>query len=119
MIYSRIRPSGGMDFKFDCSSCPPDHFKDALRVLTRNLFFKINLPNWATKLTERIRRVNLEFNELKVPFPVQVSIMSSSLTQQTAIYGRNGHACRSAVMKDDRRDLFSGLLNAVNNDRDI
>ena len=45
--------------------------------------------------------------------------MSSSLTQQTAIYGRNGHACRSAVMKDDRRDLFSGLFNAVNNEWDI
>ena len=45
--------------------------------------------------------------------------MSSSLTQQTAIYGRNGHARRSPVMRDDRRDLFSGLLNAVNDDRDI
>lgn len=70
VIYSRYRPSGDMDFKFDCSSWPPDHFKDALRVLTRNLIFKVSLPNWATKLTERIRRVNLEFNELKVPFYV-------------------------------------------------
>ena len=51
---------------------PPGHqmtFKDALNVLSTNLLLKIALPKWTMILTERTRRINLAFNELKVHCP--------------------------------------------------
>ena len=49
---------------------PPGHlmtFKDALHILSSNLILKISLPGWTTNLTERTRKIELAFNELKVP----------------------------------------------------
>jgi hypothetical protein len=49
---------------------PPGHqmtFKDALHIVAQQLFLKITLPNWAMNLTAHTRKVNLAFNELKVP----------------------------------------------------
>ena len=58
---------------------PPGHqmtFKDALHVLSKNLVLKIALPKWAMNLTERTRRINLAFIEMKVPYATLVSIVS-------------------------------------------
>ena len=41
-------------------------FKDALHIVSQQLFLKITLPNWAMNLTAHTRKVNLAFNELKV-----------------------------------------------------
>ena len=50
---------------------PPGHqmtFKDALHTLASNLLLKMGgAPSWAMNLTGRTRRVNLAFDELKVP----------------------------------------------------
>jgi hypothetical protein len=71
---------------------PPGHqmtFKDALHVLSSNLIFKIALPKWSMHLTERLRRINLAFDEMKVPCPARY-LLCPRLTHWTAIYGRNG-----------------------------
>ena len=53
-------------------TAPPGHqmpFKDALHVVCANLILKVGAPKWVMNLTEHTRRVNLAFNELKVPRP--------------------------------------------------
>jgi hypothetical protein len=48
---------------------PPGHqmtFKDALHILSTNLFHKIIIPNWAKHLTKHSKNVELAFSELKV-----------------------------------------------------
>jgi hypothetical protein len=48
---------------------PPGHqmtFKDALHILSTNVVLKIMVPDWAKNLTERTRKVNLAFAELRV-----------------------------------------------------
>ena len=48
---------------------PPGHqmtFKDALHVVSTNMFLKLVVPNWVLNLTEHTRKVKLAFNELKV-----------------------------------------------------
>jgi cytochrome P450 len=83
---------------------PPGHqmtFKDALRTFAGDLILKLILPNWAMNLTARTRRVTHAFNELKQYMVEMVD------------------ARRSAEIKEDRRDLFSGLLEAADNDRDV
>jgi hypothetical protein len=50
---------------------PPGHqmsFKDALHIVSTNVFLKMVASNWVMNLTERTRKVNLAFNELKVPY---------------------------------------------------
>ena len=44
-------------------------FKDSLRVVTSNLILKMIIPSWAMKLTERTRKIELAFDEVKVPCP--------------------------------------------------
>ena len=44
-------------------------FKDSLHIVASNLVLKIILPSWAMKLSERTRKVELAFNELKVTCP--------------------------------------------------
>ena len=41
-------------------------FKEALHILSTDLIMKIALPYWAKNLTERARKVDLAFTELKV-----------------------------------------------------
>ncbi|KAI9438703.1 cytochrome P450 [Lactarius indigo] len=82
---------------------PPGHqmtFKDALHILSANLGLKILLPNWAMNLTAHTRKVNLAFNELKQYMAEMVD------------------ARRSAETKEERHDLFSGLLDAAHDDPD-
>ncbi|KAH9003517.1 cytochrome P450 [Lactarius hatsudake] len=82
---------------------PPGHqmtFKDALHILSSNLGLHFILPNWAMNLTEHTRRVNLAFNELK-------QYMIEMVDDR-----------RSAETKEERYDLFSGLLDAAHDDPD-
>ncbi|KAH9172708.1 cytochrome P450 [Lactarius sanguifluus] len=82
---------------------PPGHqmtFKDAFHILSSNMGLKIILPNWAMNLTEHTRRVNLAFNELK---QYMVEMVDDR---------------RSAETKEERYDLFSGLLDAAQDDPD-
>jgi len=76
-------------------------FKDALHIFAGSLILKLALPNWAINLTERTRRVNLAFDELKQYMVEMVD------------------ARRGVETKEERRDLFSGLLDATDNDGDI
>jgi hypothetical protein len=60
---------------------PPGHqmtFKDALHIVAQQLFLKITLPNWAMNLTAHTRKVNLAFNELKVPCLAAVYYISTT-----------------------------------------
>ncbi|KAN0113944.1 Cytochrome P450 [Russula decolorans] len=77
---------------------PPDHrmtFKDALHISSTNLLAKLALPDWAKHLTERTRRVGLAFTELKQYMLEMVE------------------ARRDADKLEERYDLFSGLLDAA------
>ncbi|KAH9953726.1 614/534 cytochrome P450 [Lactifluus volemus] len=76
---------------------PPGHqmtFKDAIHILSSNLIMKILLPDWAQGATAHTRKVHLAFTELK------------QYMLEMANDRRNGD------MKEERYDLFSGLLNA-------
>ncbi|KAH8981652.1 cytochrome P450 [Lactarius akahatsu] len=84
-------------------SVPPGHqmpFKDALHIVSTNLILKMGLPNWAMKLTERTRRVNLAFDELRQYMVEMVN------------------ARRSAETREERHDLFNGLLDAADDNPD-
>jgi len=82
---------------------PPGHqmtFKDALHVSSANMFLKLVLPNWTMNLTERTRKLNLAINELR---QYMVELVDSR---------------RNAETKEERYDLFSGLLDAAQGDLD-
>ncbi|KAH9962281.1 cytochrome P450 [Lactifluus volemus] len=77
---------------------PPGHqmtFKDAIHILSSNLIMKILLPDWAQGATAHIRKVHLAFTELR-------QYMLEMVNDR-----RNGD------MKEERYDLFSGLLDAA------
>ncbi|KAI0252522.1 cytochrome P450 [Lactifluus subvellereus] len=80
---------------------PPGHqmtFKDALHILSTNLILKIALPDWAKGATKKIRRVHLAFDELGQYMLEMVN------------------ARRNADTKEEHYDLFSGLLDATQED---
>ncbi|KAH9074397.1 cytochrome P450 [Lactarius deliciosus] len=84
-------------------SVPPGHqmpFKDALYIVSTNLILKMGVPTWAMKLTERTRRVNLAFDELRQYMVEMVD------------------ARRSAETREERHDLFNGLLDAADDNPD-
>src|SRR6266850_4219521 len=71
---------------------PPGHqmtFKDALRILSNNLFLRIILPDWAMNLTKHSREVRQAFIELKV-CPATSSIYTWIIDVRTAIHAGNG-----------------------------
>ncbi|KAN0127112.1 cytochrome P450 [Lactarius tabidus] len=100
----------------DCSFCfgrrvtwtsdltvPAGHqmtFKDALHVTSTSLILKLILPSWTMKLTERTRKADLAINELK---QYMVEMVNTR---------------RNAETKEERYDLFSGLLDAAEGDLD-
>ncbi|KAH9057200.1 cytochrome P450 [Lactarius vividus] len=75
-------------------------FKDALHIVSTNLILKMGVPNWAMKLTERTRRVNLAFDELR---QYMVEMVDARISAET---------------KEERHDLFSGLLDAAHDNPD-
>jgi hypothetical protein len=71
---------------------PPGHqmtFKDALRILSNNLFLRIILPDWAMNLTKHSRNVRQAFIELKVCLATP-SIYTCIIDVRTAIHAGNG-----------------------------
>jgi cytochrome P450 len=72
-------------------------FKDALHIVSSNLFLKISLPSWIANLTEHTRKIELAFNELK---QYMVEMVADR---------------RNAETKGEHHDLFSGLLDASDN----
>ncbi|KAI0279053.1 cytochrome P450 [Russula aff. rugulosa BPL654] len=77
---------------------PPGHqmtFKDALHILSTNLVLKIVVPDWAINLTKQTRKVGLAFTELKKYMLEMVE------------------ARRDVDKVEERYDLFSGLLDAT------
>jgi cytochrome P450 len=82
---------------------PPGHqmtFKDALRTLSTNFPLIIILPGWAKNLTQRTRRVHLAFRELKQYMLEMVE------------------ARRNVDKVEQHHDLFSGLLDAAQDEPD-
>jgi hypothetical protein len=95
-------------------------FKDALRTLSTNFPLIILLPGWAKNLTKHTRRVHLAFMELKVCFSKVVltacAIHSSRVEQQYML--EMVEARRNADIVEERYDLFSGLLDAAQDEPD-
>ncbi|KAK7457059.1 hypothetical protein VKT23_010361 [Stygiomarasmius scandens] len=76
---------------------PPGHkmtFKDALHEVTIGVFTKALFPKWAMNMTERLRKVQLAFDELD-------QYMMEMIANR-----------RNAEKKEERYDLFSSLLDA-------
>ncbi|KAI0279039.1 cytochrome P450 [Russula aff. rugulosa BPL654] len=76
---------------------PPGHqmtFKDALHILSSNLIQKLIAPDWAKNLTKHSRSIELAFTELKQYMLEMVE------------------ARRNGDKVEERYDLFSGLLDA-------
>ncbi|EIN08462.1 cytochrome P450 [Punctularia strigosozonata HHB-11173 SS5] len=76
---------------------PPGHemtFKDALHVVSTDVFVRLIVPERAMGLTKRLRNVRLAFKELE-------QYMSEMIS-----------ARRTAEKKEERYDLFSSLLDA-------
>ncbi|TFY75699.1 hypothetical protein EWM64_g8312 [Hericium alpestre] len=76
---------------------PPGHkmtFKDALHVVSSDVFLKLVVPDYAMGLTERLRNVRLAFEELDAYMLEMI------------------RARRNAEKTEERYDLFSSLLEA-------
>lgn len=41
-------------------------FKDVIHTVSSNVFFKLLIPNWGMRLTKKLRRIQLAFDELEV-----------------------------------------------------
>jgi len=75
-------------------------FKDALHILSSNLLVKIAVPRWAMNLTKNTRKVHLASMELK--------------QYMLEMIEARAHANKV----EQRHDLFNGLLDAVQDERD-
>lgn len=76
---------------------PPGHrmtFKDALHIVSSDVFIKLVVPKWAMGWTQRFRNVQIAFEELR-------------LYMLEMIRSR-----RNSEKKEERYDLFSSLLDA-------
>ena len=95
-------------------------FKDALHILSANLVQKITLPDWAKYLTKKARMIDLAFMELKVCYFTVAKcacvIYISYLEQQ--YMAEMVEARRNADKVEERYDLFSGLLDAAQDEQD-
>ncbi|TFK44816.1 cytochrome P450 [Crucibulum laeve] len=86
----------------DDTVVPPNHamtFKDALHIVTADIFIKLVTPSWALGLTKRLRTVRDAFEELQ-------QYMSEMIKE------------RQYSESKERHDLFSSLLEANNQDLD-
>ncbi|ESK89553.1 cytochrome p450 [Moniliophthora roreri MCA 2997] len=76
---------------------PPGHqlsFEETFKIVSSDIFIKVLVPNWLPNVTERIRKVRLAFNELKMYMQDIID---------------DARVSRAALEKDD---LFSNLLKA-------
>ncbi|KAF8161201.1 cytochrome P450 [Crassisporium funariophilum] len=86
----------------DEAAIPAGHtmsYKDALHVVSTDIFLKVFVPDWALGLTKRLRTVKTAFEELQ-------AYMSEMIQE------------RQSSDKVERHDLFSSLLDANNHDLD-
>ncbi|KAH9998676.1 cytochrome P450 [Russula vinacea] len=74
-------------------------FKDALHILSTNIVLKIVLPDWAKNVTKHTRKVDLAFMELKQYMAEMVE------------------ARKTSDKVEQRYDLFSGLLDAAQDEQ--
>ncbi|KAH9998678.1 cytochrome P450 [Russula vinacea] len=92
---------------------PPGHqmtFKDALQIFSTNLILKFVLPGWAKYFSKHARKIDLAFIELKVCYPELITHVAY-LEQQYMVEMVEGR--RHADQVERRYDLFSGLLDAT------
>ena len=93
-------------------------FKDALHILLTTLILKLALPDWARHLTKQTRKMDLAFMEIKVCYYYLLSYPScacvihpSYLEQQYML--EMVEVRRDGDKVEERYDLFSGLLDAT------
>ena len=99
---------------------PPGHqmtFKDALHILSTNLIMKILLPSWTKNLTKHSRKVEQAFIELKVRYSCCSCVIDVPRFKQQYML-EMVEARRTSSEAEQRYDLFSGLLNASQDDLD-
>jgi hypothetical protein len=100
---------------------PPGHqmtFKDALQIFSTNLILKFVLPGWAKYFSKHARKIDLAFIELKVCYHCYPELSycalvthAAYLEQQYMVEMVEGR--RHADQVERRYDLFSGLLDAT------
>jgi hypothetical protein len=94
-------------------------FKDALHILSTNLILKIVLPDWAKYLTKKKSETDLAFTELKVCHSkwyncvcvVYTLYVEQQYMLEMVKTRRNGDKV------EQRYDLFSGLLDAAQDEQ--
>ncbi|EIN08440.1 cytochrome P450 [Punctularia strigosozonata HHB-11173 SS5] len=77
---------------------PPGHrmtFKDALHVVSMNIFTRLIVPNWAMGFTKKTRELGQAFDELEL-------YMDDMIRER-----------RSGAVREERHDLFSSLMDAA------
>lgn len=87
----------------DDQKVPPGHriaFKDALHIVSTEIFVKLAVPKWAMGLTQRFRNVQTAFDELRVYMLEMIE------------------ARKNSEKKEERYDLFSSLLDANEEESD-
>jgi hypothetical protein len=92
-------------------------FKDALHILSTNLIMKILLPSWTKNLTKHSRKVEQAFIELKVRYSCCTCVIDVSRFKQQYML-EMVETRRTSGEAEQRYDLFSGLLNASQDDLD-
>ena len=104
---------------------PPGHqmtFKDALHILSTKIIMKMVVPEWAKNLTKEISKVHLAFDELEVCHlelffvPVVRGIDAPRFEQKYML--EMVEARRNGDKAEERYDLFSGLLDAAEEELD-
>ena len=93
-------------------------FKDALHVVSGGVIVKLAVPRCALGLTQRFREVDLAYNELEVKTRCACFRRSELLTHYGQRYMAQMIRSRENAGKEERYDLFSGLLAAVEGDSD-
>lgn len=119
----------------------PNHkmtFKEALHIVSTDVYLRLLAPDWAMGLTERLKNVRLAFDELEVcSFRAFLELLSQVWgSAQALMYIKENRsdyevwhiwqlymldsieARRTVEAKTERYDLFTNLIDA-NNDEDI
>ena len=64
-------------------------YKETLHIVTHDFFFKLLVPGWALGLTDRLRRVKVGFEELRVRHEKKKKIFHAVLTSCLDVYCGN------------------------------
>ncbi|EAU90649.2 614/534 cytochrome P450 [Coprinopsis cinerea okayama7 len=94
----------------DTEKCPPGRrmtFQDSLYTLSKGVFLKLAVPNWAMNLAETTRKIQTAFEELE---PSKALIKFKVYMRE--MINRSGE-------REDLGDLFTSLLEANTHDTSI